>query len=125
MTPLSKQILNSECVRIHGVLPPNKLILKIFESVFSKKCRFSLISLATRKKFCRSIARSLSMPLIIHIACSKLYTTNFSGVPLEVTKCHQFGLQVPPESGNTNFLPPKKAIFGADFGRNQFSWPCG
>ena len=110
-----------------GPPPPRKIILKIFGYgvFFPKNADFHLFHWLPAKKFCRSIARSLSMPLIIHIACSKLYTTNFSGVPLELTRCHQFGLQVPPKSGNTDFLPPKQAIFGADFGRNQFSWPCG
>ena len=42
---------------------------------------------------------------------SKLYTPNFSGLPLELTWCHQFGQQLLPKSGNPDSLPPQQAIF--------------
>ena len=54
---------------------------------------------------------------LLHSSFQAFYPRLFTGEPLELTWCHQFGQQLLPKSGNPDSLPPQQAIFWVDFGQ--------
>ena len=117
MTPLSKQILNPECVRIHGVLPP-KIYFEIFgvRSVFSKNADFHLFHLiASRKKnssvYCVLIIDATDHP---HSLFQALYHKLFRGAP-RVDQMPPVWPTGPPKVRNHRFLAAKTGLFWGCF----------